>query len=230
MFIRFVEVTKTFGTGEASVRALRDASLDIAKGESIAFYGPSGSGKSTLLNIAAGLLHPTSGAVIVDDINLYEDLGNDGLARFRSEYLGFVFQAFNLIPYLNAYENTVMPLAHLDLKRKHKRAMAEAALKKVGLSDRMKHLPSELSGGQQQRVAIARALVNEPLIIIADEPTGNLDGETRGEILSLFAALNADGHTILSVTHDADTLAFAGRRISLVDGNLQESEVAAAVD
>jgi putative ABC transport system ATP-binding protein len=222
MFIRFLEVAKTFGSGQAAVRALSCATLDIEKGESVAFHGRSGSGKSTLLNIAAGLLHPTSGSVIVDDINLYEDLGSDGLARFRSEYLGFVFQAFNLIPYLSAYENTVMPLAHLDIRRKQKRAMAEEALRKVGLADRMKHLPSELSGGQQQRVAIARALVNEPLIIIADEPTGNLDQETRSEIMGLFADLNDDGHTIVSVTHDSDTLAFAKRRIAIVDGHLHD--------
>jgi putative ABC transport system ATP-binding protein len=144
------------------------------------------------------------------------------LARFRSEYLGFVFQAFNLIPYLSAYENTVMPLAHLDIRRKQKRAMAVEALRKVGLADRMKHLPSELSGGQQQRVAIARALVNEPLIIIADEPTGNLDQETRSEIMGLFADLNDEGHTIVSVTHDSDTLAFAKRRIAIVDGHLHD--------
>jgi putative ABC transport system ATP-binding protein len=222
MFIKIQSVCKNFGAGEAEVRALDRISFGIEQGESVAIHGSSGSGKSTLLNIIAGLLHPTAGSVTVDGIDLYEDIGNDGLARFRCEYIGFVFQAFNLIPFLNAYENTVLPLAHLDIKRKQKRMMAEEALRKVGLSDRMKHLPNELSGGQQQRVAIARALVNEPFIIIADEPTGNLDKDTRDEVMDLFSQLNAEGHTIISVTHDSATLAYAGRKIEIADGRLLE--------
>lgn len=220
MFIEVNNIGKFYGEGTATVKALDNVSFGICDGENVAVYGPSGSGKSTLLNIITGLLHPSAGAAIVDGIDLYNDLGNDGLARFRSEYIGFVFQGFNLIPYLNAYENTVLPLAHLDMRRAQKREMAEDVLRKVGLEDRMKHLPSELSGGQQQRVAIARALVNEPPILIADEPTGNLDQVSSAEILGLFEELHADGHTIISVTHDESTLKFAERKIGIIDGKI----------
>ena len=220
MFITLKSVKKTFGSGTGEVLALDGVSMEIDSGESVAVHGPSGSGKSTLLNVLAGLLHPSEGEVVVDGFDLYGDLDTEGLARFRSEYIGFVFQAFNLLPYLSAFENAALPLAHLDLRKHQKREMAEAALGKVGLSDRMDHLPSELSGGQQQRVAIARAIVNRPLILMADEPTGNLDQETRNEILDLFTELNLEGQTIISVTHDPKTMAHSKRHIGIVDGRI----------
>ena len=220
MFINVDTVSKTFGTGEARVFALNQVSTEIEKGESVVVYGSSGSGKSTLLNVIAGLMHPTSGQIAIDGIDVYEELGHDGLSRFRSEYIGFVFQAFNLIPYLNAYENTVLPLANKSMAKKEKREMASEALRKVGLADRMDHLPSQLSGGQQQRVAIARALVNEPLIIVADEPTGNLDHATSREVMDLFSALNSEGYTFIYVTHDQEALGYAHKKIELVDGRV----------
>ena len=211
-------ISKIFGEGDGRVVALSQVNIGIEQGEYVAIYGQSGSGKSTLLNILAGLLGPTTGSVSVDGINLYEELNSDGLSRFRCEYVGFVFQAFNLLPYLTAYENTVLPLAHLELKRREKRRMATDALSRVGLSDRLDHLPAELSGGQQQRVAIARAIVNEPMIIMADEPTGNLDQKTRDEIMELFSDLNGEGQTVIMVTHDPDNIADAKRQVRLSDG------------
>lgn len=215
-------IEKQYGDGDARVIALSGVSIDIEREEYVAIVGKSGSGKSTLLHTIAGLLRPTAGNVIVDDIDLYADLDDTGLARFRSEYVGFVFQAFNLVPYLTAYENTVLPLAHLGLSKKVKREMAEAALGAVELTDRASHLPSELSGGQQQRVAIARAIVNNPLIIAADEPTGNLDLSTRAEIMDLFTELNGGGHTIVMVTHDPENIERAGRTIRIADGRIVE--------
>ncbi len=156
--------------------------------------------------------------LIVYNIPLYSTLGSDGLSRFRSEYLGFVFQAFNLIPYMTLEENVMLPLAHKQIKKALKKEMALAILKKVGLGDRINHLPSELSGGQQQRAAIARALVNKPKILFADEPTGNLDSKTRDEILKLFKELNSWGHTIIMVTHDVSSIKIGSRAIKLLDG------------
>ena len=225
MFIEIEGLAKVFGEAEGLVVALDEISACIDEGEYLAVHGPSGSGKSTFLNIVGGLLHPSAGTVTVDGINLYEDLDSEGLARFRSEYVGFVFQAFHLMPYLTAYENVVLPLAHIGISRKKKRHMAEEALRSVGLIDRMTHLPGELSGGQQQRVAIARAIVNEPMIIIADEPTGNLDQETRGEILGLFNHLNRDGHTVIMVTHDPKNVEDACRSIYIVDGRIRDRQV-----
>ena len=226
MFVELQDIEKVFGEGEARITALTGVSVALERGEYAAVFGPSGSGKSTLLNILAGLLHPTGGEVIIDGINLYNELGGDGLARFRCEYIGFVFQAFNLLPYLTAYENTVLPLAHLSLPRREKREMAERALSAMGLADRMAHLPSKLSGGQQQRVAIARAIVNDPLIIIADEPTGNLDQDTRNEVMALFAQLNDAGQTIIMVTHERQNLLDARKHIHIVDGKVLEESMA----
>ncbi len=220
MYIQLQNISKYFGKGDALVKALDKVSLSIAKGDYVAIHGPSGSGKSTLLTIMAGLQHPTEGEVIIDDISLYKDLNNDGLAGFRSEYVGFVFQAFNLLPYLNTLENVLLPLAPLKMNRKRKKELALNALSRVGLSDRITHLPSELSGGQQQRAAIARALVNDPGIILADEPTGNLDTETRNEILGLFEELNQAGHTILMVTHDLSNIKAARKSIKITDGQI----------
>lgn len=218
MFIQLKNISKIYGSGDSRVEALKHVNIEIEKGEYLAVYGPSGSGKSTLLTIMAGLLHPTEGEVILDEISIYKDLNSDGLAGFRNEYLGYIFQAFNLIPYLNTLENVMLPLAHQDISVQEKRALANAALEKVGLADRATHLPSQLSGGQQQRVAIARAIVNNPLLLFADEPTGNLDSKTRDEILALFSDLNKAGHTILMVTHDLDNIKAAQRYIKILDG------------
>jgi putative ABC transport system ATP-binding protein len=229
MYLQLENISKTFGKGEAQVRALEDVNFSIDKGDYVAIHGPSGSGKSTLLTIMAGLQHPTGGKVIIDGISLYDELNNDGLAGFRSNYIGFVFQAFNLIPYLSTMENVLLPLAPVGMKKKEKREMAGLALERVGLADRAAHLPSELSGGQQQRAAIARALVNEPGIILADEPTGNLDTETRNDILSLFDDLNKAGHTILMVTHDVSNIKAARKSIQIIDGHIMESEIASVI-
>lgn len=209
-----------FGSGESLVRAIDGVSLKIEEGEFVTIHGPSGSGKSTLLTIMAGLQCPTNGRVVVDEMDLYAVLDSDGLSRFRSQYLGFVFQAFNLIPYMTLEENIMLPLAHLKMKKGKKLTKAQKVMEKVGLLDRAKHLPSELSGGQQQRAAIARALVNDPKILFADEPTGNLDSRTRDEILELFHDLNSWGHTIIMVTHDDTVLELASRKIELLDGRV----------
>ena len=229
MYLQLENISKFFGIGEAQVKALENVNFSIDKGDYVAIHGPSGSGKSTLLTIMAGLQHPTTGKVVIDEISLYEELNNDGLAGFRSNYIGFVFQAFNLLPYLNTLENVLLPLAPTNISRKEKMEMAELALSRVGLSDRANHLPSELSGGQQQRAAIARALVNEPGIILADEPTGNLDTETRNEILSLFEDLNKAGHTILMVTHDISNIKAARKSIKIIDGHITKSEIASVI-
>lgn len=221
MLVQIKNLDKTYGNDETiAVKALQKVSFELKKKDYVAVCGPSGSGKTTLLTIMAGLHHPTGGEVVVDDISLYKELGSEGLARFRSEYVGFVFQSFNLISYLNAIENVMIPLAHLKIKRREKLKMAKKALKRVGLEDRADHLPSQLSGGQRQRVAIARAIVNEPMIIFADEPTGNLDTQTRDEILDLFDSLRDDGHTIIMVTHDPGNIKKANRIIEICDGKL----------
>lgn len=218
--IELKNINKHFGTGESRIIALNSVDLKLNRGDFAIIHGPSGSGKSTLLTVMAGLQHPSKGEVIVDDISIYKQLDSDGLSRFRSEYLGFVFQAFNLIPYMTLQENIMLPLANKKLRRAEKKNMALEIMKKVGLEDRANHLPSQLSGGQQQRGAIARALVNNPDIIFADEPTGNLDSKTRNEILDLFKLLNSWGHTIVMVTHDNNTIKDASKVIEIVDGKL----------
>lgn len=218
--IELKNINKHFGSGESKVIALNSVDFKLNKGDFAIIHGPSGSGKSTLLTVMAGLQHPTKGEVIVDDISIYKQLDSDGLSRFRREYLGFVFQAFNLIPYMTLIENIMLPLANKKIKRADKKNIALEIMKKVGLEDRANHLPSQLSGGQQQRGAIARALVNNPDIIFADEPTGNLDSKTRNEILDLFKLLNSWGHTIIMVTHDNNTIKDASKVIKIVDGKL----------
>lgn len=213
---------KDFGSGDSLVRAVKPVDLEIGKGEAIRILGPSGSGKSTFLNILAGLLHPTGGEIVVDGISLYQELDNDGLARFRREYLGFVFQAFNLLPYLTAMENVLLPLAPLKLTMSEKKDKAEKALEKVDLLDRRFHKPGELSGGQQQRTAIARAIVNEPYILFADEPTGNLDSRTRDEMMDLFGLLHHQGHTFIMVTHDETSGIPTDRLLRITDGEIKE--------
>jgi putative ABC transport system ATP-binding protein len=218
--IQVNDLVKTFQSGEEVVHAVNRISLDIQLGEFTAITGTSGSGKSTLLTILGGLSHPTKGRVVVDDIDIY-DLSKEQRADFRKEYVGFVFQSFHLLPYLNVLENVMIPLAISDIKPYEKRTMALSMLEKVNLKNKAHRLPNELSGGEQERVAIARALVNEPPIILADEPTGNLDSNTSKVVMQLFKQLNDEGQTIVMVTHDEQNLKYATRNIQLVDGNLK---------
>jgi putative ABC transport system ATP-binding protein len=216
-FVHLKQLEKKFETSVDCVIALNKLELAIEEGCFLGIMGPSGSGKSTLLSILGGLCHPTVGKVLVDDIDVY-GLSSGQRADFRREYLGFVFQSFNLIPYLTALENVMLPLAVKKLPSSQKKRMAAAVLDRVGLSNRIGHLPNQLSGGEQERVAIARALVNEPPLILADEPTGSLDSVTSGEIMSLFKGLNAEGQTIIMVTHNEDNRAYFHRTLVLHDG------------
>ena len=214
------DIRKVYGTGAAEVRALNGVTFSLGRGEFVSVCGPSGSGKSTLLTVLAGLNHPSDGEVVVDDIPIYGVLDNDGLASFRSEYIGFVFQSFQLLPYLSVIENVMLPLAPQSTSRKQKRERARGILRDLGLEEKTNRLPGELSGGQCQRVAIARALVNEPLLILADEPTGNLDSATRDEVLETLKGVQADGRTVVMVTHDPENVKAADRVLTIVDGEL----------
>jgi putative ABC transport system ATP-binding protein len=224
--IEIVELTKVYGMDEVQVRALDEVSLTIRKGEFVAIMGPSGSGKSTLMNILGCLDRPTAGQYILagEDVS---DLDKTQLAIIRNQRIGFIFQSYNLLPQTSALENVVLPLLY---NRNGKESDAEqadkalAALEAVGLADRVEHKPQELSGGQMQRVAIARALVNDPVLILADEPTGNLDTRSGEEIMTLMSELHAQGSTIVMVTHDDDIAAFAGRIIRLRDGQIETDE------
>jgi putative ABC transport system ATP-binding protein len=214
------ELTKTYLQGEIKVTALNSVSLDIAAGEFLALMGPSGSGKSTLLHILAGVDRPTSGSCRVQGVNV-PNLNESDLADWRNQNVGFVFQTFNLIPVLTAFENVELPLLLTRLNRKERRAQVETALSLVGLGDRMKHLPRQLSGGQEQRVAIARSLVTDPVLIVADEPTGNLDHNSANEVLTILQSLSKQmGKTVIMVTHDPKAAAFASRTIHLEKGEL----------
>jgi putative ABC transport system ATP-binding protein len=220
---RFIDIRgleKTFSGDGAPVCALRGLDLTVAEGTFLGVMGQSGSGKSTFLSMLGGLSHPTGGSIAVDGIDLYA-LPGERLADFRREYLGFVFQAFNLVPYLTALENVMLPLAVKRMPAAEKRTRARDVLKRVGLSGRSRHLPGKLSGGEQERVAIARALVNEPPLVLADEPTGALDSETTFEIMDLFAALNREGITIVMVTHNPEIERYFDRIIVLRDGRLE---------
>jgi putative ABC transport system ATP-binding protein len=200
--VRVEHLSKVFHRDSTEVMALDDASLEIATGEFVALMGPSGSGKTTLLNIIAGIDRPSAGYVHVGDIEI-SDLDEDELAEWRNQHIGFVFQAYNLIPVLTARENVELPLLLTDLSRAERRNHAEAALRLVGLGDRMDHRPRQLSGGQEQRVAIARALVTDPVLLLADEPTGDLDARSAQEVLAILSRLNHEfGKTIIMVTHD----------------------------
>lgn len=214
-------VKKVYETGMESVTALNDVSFEVSEGDFVAIMGPSGSGKSTMLSLLGGLNHPTVGTITVDDIDVYA-LPSEQRADFRREYLGFVFQSFQLIPYLTILENVMLPLAVLSLPRSEKQRMATDIINRVGLSSKARRLPGELSGGEQQRVAIARALVNQPPIVLADEPTGNLDSATSQDIMDLLSSLNAEGHTIIMVTHNPENLRDARRCVRLRDGRVQE--------
>ena len=217
--IQAQHISKQYGTGDSAVSALKEANFTIDEGEFVAVMGESGSGKSTLLSILGTLNSPTSGKLIVDDVDVYA-LGKDERADFRRESIGFVFQNFNLIPYLTLAENVMLPLATARDKRAKKRALALAALERVGLSQKATRLPSQISGGEQERVAIARAIVGRPPIILADEPTGNLDTKTGSEIMGLINALNAEGMTIIMVTHNSYYAEFANRVLRVADGVL----------
>jgi putative ABC transport system ATP-binding protein len=229
---RFIDIRgleQTFAGDGAPVHALKGLDLVVAEGTFLGVMGQSGSGKSTFLSMLGGLCHPSGGSISVDGIDLY-GLPGERLADFRREYLGFVFQSFNLVPYLTALENVTLPLAVKKMPSAEKRARAVAVLERVGLADRAGHLPGKLSGGEQERVAIARALVNEPPLILADEPTGALDSETTVEIMDLLARLNDEGMTIVMVTHNPEVQRYFDRTIVLRDGRLDCELPACAVD
>ena len=206
--------------GSETVRALRGVDLTIRRNEYVALLGPSGSGKSTLMNMIGCLDTPTAGEYWLNGYRV-SDLGDDELARIRNKEIGFVFQTFNLLPRATALQNVELPMIYAGLGTKERRQAAQLALKRVGLAERMSHRPNELSGGQRQRVAIARALVNNPSIILADEPTGNLDSVTSAEILKLFDQLHGEGQTIVLVTHEHDVAIHAHRQVFLRDGHVE---------
>jgi len=211
------KLTREYDMGSEQVRALKGVSLQIRRNEYVAVMGPSGSGKSTLMNLIGCLDTPTGGEYWLNGHQV-SSLQDDDLARIRNKEIGFVFQTFNLLPRATALHNVELPLIYAGLPTRTRRARAERALSRVGLADRMHHKPNELSGGQRQRVAIARALVNEPSILLADEPTGNLDSGTSAEIMQVFADLHGQGQTVVMVTHEADIAAHAARVVTLRDG------------
>ncbi len=217
--IKIHNLSKTYESGEEDVLALVDLTLNIERGEFISVTGPSGSGKSTLLTILGGLNHPTKGEVVVDEIPIYQ-LPIEKLADFRREYLGFIFQSFQLIPYLTVIENVMLPLAITEKSNREQLKIAEEILERMRLKGKGKRLPDQLSGGEQERVAIARALVNSPPILLADEPTGNLDSKTGREVMELFKSLNGEGQTIVMVTHNSENVTYSSRSIHLRDGEV----------
>ncbi len=219
--IEMKDISRIYSIGGEELFALNKASLKIEEGEFAAIIGPSGSGKSTLMNIMGCLDTADSGEYMLDGLSI-EDYTEEGLAEVRSRKIGFVFQSFNLLNKMSAIENVELPLIYQNKKRREYRERAVAALRRMGLSERLNHKPTELSGGQQQRVAIARALVTEPALILADEPTGNLDHSTGEEIMQLFRELNEAGHTIVLITHDNEIALAAKRRIRILDGRITE--------
>ena len=218
-FIDADKLTKEYGQGETVVCVLRRMSFQIENGEFVGVMGESGAGKSTLLSIMGAMNAPTGGRLCVDEIDVY-DLGPEKRADFRREFLGFVFQSFHLVPYLTVAENVMLPLAPIGVGRNQKREMAQKALADVGLEGKMNRLPGQISGGEKERVAIARAIVNEPPILLADEPTGNLDSKTSNEIMGLLQKLNNQGMTIIMVTHSHDCARNAQRIFQVADGAL----------
>lgn len=213
-------ISRRYKMGEEIIEALKEVSIEVQKGEYVAFMGPSGSGKSTLMNIIGCLDSPSSGSYILNG-NKVSSLTQNELAEIRNKEIGFVFQTFNLIPRATALENVALPLVYAGLGKNDREERAQDVLDQVGLADRSKHKPNELSGGQRQRVAIARALVNNPSIILADEPTGNLDSKTSFDIMLLFEKLHQLGNTIIMVTHEEDIAKFAHRIVLLKDGTVE---------
>ena len=218
-YITAENLSKRYGRGEATVTAVSDISFQIESGEFIGVMGESGAGKSTLLSIMGAMNAPTSGHFVVDDIDVYS-LAQEKQADFRREFLGFIFQSFHLVPYLTVFENVMLPLTIIKASRKHKQALVENALSQVGLLDKANRLPNQISGGEKERVAIARAVVNEPPVLLADEPTGNLDSKTSAEIMKLLQRLNAGGMTIIMVTHSSECAQYARRLMQVADGRL----------
>jgi putative ABC transport system ATP-binding protein len=226
--IEVQDVERVYRLGEdVEVRALAGVSLRVAPGEFVAIMGSSGSGKSTLMHILGCLDAPTAGRYLLDGVDV-RDIAEDDLADLRNRKIGFVFQSFNLVARTTAVANVELPLAYAGLARRERRARAVAALAAVGMEDRAHHLPSELSGGQQQRAAVARAIVTDPAIVLADEPTGNLDSRSTDEILGVFARLNAEGRTVVLITHESDVAARARRVVRLGDGRVLSDEATGA--
>src|SRR5512145_2285510 len=221
------DLWKTYVMGDEEIHALRGVSIGIERGEYVAIMGPSGSGKSTLMNLIGCLDTPSRGSYLLNDKQVSQ-MNDNELARIRNEEIGFVFQTFNLLPRASALQNVELPLVYAGVQGKDRTQRAKAALEKVELSSRMGHRPNELSGGQRQRVAIARALVNNPSILLADEPTGNLDSKTGNEIMGVFERLHQSGNTIVLVTHEAEIAAYAHRVISIRDGQVEKDVKRAA--
>jgi putative ABC transport system ATP-binding protein len=219
--IQTLDLWKTYVMGEEEIHALRGVSIAIERGEYVAIMGPSGSGKSTLMNLIGCLDTPSKGSYVLNDQEVAR-MDDNELARIRNEEIGFVFQTFNLLPRATALNNVALPLVYAGVPAVEREKRARAALDKVELGSRMTHRPNELSGGQRQRVAIARALVNNPSILLADEPTGNLDSKTGAEIMNLFERLHQSGNTIVLVTHEADVAAYAHRTLHLRDGVVEQ--------
>ena len=217
--IELQAVSRIYSTGRLEVPALRDVTMTVGEGEFLAIVGPSGSGKSTMMNIIGCLDRPTAGTYTLAGTRV-ADLNDDGLARLRSRTIGFVFQSYNLLPRTSALDNVAAPLLYQGVSRRERVRRSTAVLERLGLGDRLDHEPTELSGGQQQRVALARALVTEPALLLADEPTGNLDTAAGGEVMSLLQDLHRQGRTIVLITHDADIAAAAERQVHLRDGRI----------
>jgi putative ABC transport system ATP-binding protein len=227
--LELMGISKRYLMGEVEVRALDDVNLRIARNEYVSFIGPSGSGKTTLMNIVGCLDRPSAGTYLLNGQNV-EDMDDNQLAGIRNREIGFVFQNFNLLGRADALHNVMQPLVYRGVPLAERRRLAAAALERVGLGERMDHRPNQLSGGQRQRVAIARALIGDPSILLADEPTGNLDSATAREIMAMFAALHAAGNTIILVTHDPEVAAHARRTVTIRDGRIIGDNVHAGND
>ena len=222
--VSLIDICKDYQQGKEPVRFLKNVNLTVEKGEYLAIMGPSGSGKTTLMNLIGCLDVPTSGQYLLDGQAL-KDLSDNALADIRNQHIGFVFQSFHLLPKMDALDNVALPLLYAGVGLKERRARAEEALKAVGLEDRIHFLPNQLSGGQCQRVAIARAMVNNPKLLLADEPTGALDSKSGAQVMELFQKLNEEGVSVLMITHDAEIAEHAGRTVLIRDGELQEKGV-----
>jgi putative ABC transport system ATP-binding protein len=222
-YIQAINVRKEFGEGDTKVVAVSSIELSIKQGEFISIMGESGSGKSTLLSMLGGLLSPTRGFIKIEEIDIYS-LKRNKLADFRREFMGFIFQSFQLVPYLNVIENVQLPLAVTHHSEQEKKRLALSALERIGLKEKAFRLPNQISGGEQERVAIARAVVNEPPILFADEPTGNLDSRNSEEVMKLLIKLNSQGQTIVMVTHSRTNAEFAHRIVEVADGHLKTTE------